>query len=367
VDSTTKQPISEQPLSDQESKRSGFLPDRIIHLHPTLQCNLACSHCYSESDPWKTTALDPEELLKSLQILRAEGYALISVSGGEPLVYRPLAKVVEAVKDMGYRASMISNGLLVSARNEDLLTLFDGIAVSFDGMEKTHNSIRGRPDAFERASSGLQWLAENNLPAAAAISLTRNAIQELPDLADHLVNIGVRALQIRPVARAGRAKSLDDDDFYTAADRARLYLVVLALQQELGESVRVHCDLALARGLWEMRDQFASLLAECDSQSILDRPLADLVNPLVITENGVLKPIAYDFEKSFDLANIQGLCSSTLAEYKKTRLPPFRELIGQALASLNGSTHLVDWFDYCTRLSEQQMSGGHPIFSARPV
>ena len=33
------------------SMRSGFLPDRIIHLHPTRLCNLACLHCYSESDP----------------------------------------------------------------------------------------------------------------------------------------------------------------------------------------------------------------------------------------------------------------------------------------------------------------------------
>lgn len=345
---------TEQTLSGQANVRSGFLPDRIIHLHPTLQCNLACSHCYSESDPWKKTALEPEELVRSLRVLRSEGYALISFSGGEPLVYRPLEQVVEAVKDMGYRISMISNGLLVNDRNEDVLTLFDGIAVSFDGMEETHNRIRGRPDAFERASSGLQWLAENNLSAAASISLTRNAIPELPDLADHLVNLGARALQIRPVARAGRAKSLQEDDFYTAADRARLYLVVLALQQELGENVRVHCDLASASGLWEMRDQYASLLADCDSRCIPDLPLADVVNPLVITETGVIKPIAYDFENSFDLANIQELCSPALAEYKRNGLPAFRELVGQALASLQGSTHLVDWFDYCTRLSEQR-------------
>lgn len=31
-----------------------------------------------------------------------------------------------------------------------------------------------------------------------------------------------------------------------------------------------------------------------------DRPLAELVNPLVITETGLLKPIAYDFDGRFD-------------------------------------------------------------------
>jgi Fe-coproporphyrin III synthase len=38
--------------------RSGFLPDRIVHLHPTRLCNLACLHCYSTSAPSFTEALD---------------------------------------------------------------------------------------------------------------------------------------------------------------------------------------------------------------------------------------------------------------------------------------------------------------------
>ncbi|HET6564503.1 MAG TPA: radical SAM protein [Xanthomonadales bacterium] len=330
------------------------MPDRIIHLHPTLQCNLACTHCYSESDPWKKTALDPEELIRGLQLLRAEGYSLISFSGGEPLVYRALAKVVKASKGLGYRVSMISNGLLVTARNQALLSLFDGIAISFDGMAQSHNAIRGRPDAFDRASSAIRWLADNGMPCAAAISLTRDAIPELPDLADHLVNCGARALQIRPVARAGRARTLDDDVFYSAADRARLYLVQLALQQELGDKVKVHCDLALARGLWQQRERYAGLLASCESNEQAGRPLADLVNPLVITETGVLKPIAYDFEAGFDLGNLAGLTVNSLSAYKQGEVSAFRQLVGQALAGLKDSTSLVDWFDHCTRLSEKQ-------------
>ena len=72
--------------------RSGFLPDRIIHLHPTRLCNLACLHCYSESDPQQTAALDPAVVGDALEVLRAEGYAHVSLSGGEPLVYRPLRR-----------------------------------------------------------------------------------------------------------------------------------------------------------------------------------------------------------------------------------------------------------------------------------
>ena len=47
--------------------RSGFLPDRTVHLHPLDRCNLACSHCYSASSPLKQSILPLEPILKRTQ------------------------------------------------------------------------------------------------------------------------------------------------------------------------------------------------------------------------------------------------------------------------------------------------------------
>jgi hypothetical protein len=185
-------------------------------------------------------------------------------------------------------------------------------------------------------------------PVAAAISLTRTAIPELPDLADHLVGLGATALQVRPTALAGRAK--------TMADQARLYLVVLALQQELADQVRIQCDLAPVRNPWQQRGAYATLLASCNQRGITcptNQPLAELVNPLVITETGILKPIAYDFNPYFDVTSIETLSRETLANYKRHNLQALQTLIGGALAWLEDSEGLVDWFDYCTRLNEE--------------
>ena len=291
-------------------------------------------------------------LCNALHVLRAEGYSLISLSGGEPLVYQPLRTVLESARRLGFRITMISNGLLATRRMNPILSQLDGVAISFDGLAATHNALRGRPDAFERACTALRWLATKGESVSAAISLTRDAISELPELADHLVSLGARALQIRPVARAGRARSLADTSFYKATDHARLYLVVLALRQELPASVHVHCDLAPAQGLWQQRDAYAGLLGSCEAMPHEDRPLADLVNPLVITETGLLKPIAYDFDRRFDVASIDGLSSDRLRSYKRQQLPGLQALVGGALAGLQDLHVLVDWFDHCTRLSE---------------
>ncbi|MEZ5283956.1 MAG: radical SAM protein [Vicinamibacterales bacterium] len=332
--------------------RSGFLPDRIVHLHPTRQCNLACTHCYSESAPSRTaSALDADTIARALAVLRTEGYTAVSLSGGEPLVYPDLERVVDHAQGLGFRVTMVTNGLLVGPRLDALLGRLDGIAVSFDGLAESHNQVRGRADAFARASAAVAHLASIGRPAAAAISVSRDAIAELPDLADHLVARGVRALQIRPVARAGRARTLDAATFQTAEDRARLYLVALALQQELPEQVAVHCDLAPASGLWAQRDDYAPLLASCADSCPADRPLSDLVDPLVITDSGHLKPIAYDFAPAFDIARVDGLTPGLLRAYARDGLAGLQQLLGRLLASLEGRRGLVDWFDECTRAS----------------
>lgn len=341
--------------------RSGFLPDRIIHLHPTRLCNLTCVHCYSQSSPLQRAALDPRELCAALQVLRAEGYEVVSLSGGEPLVYRDLRVVVDRAREMGFRVTMITNGLLAGGSNAPALAKLDGVAVSFDGLAPTHDEIRARAGAFDHACAALRQLAETGRPVAAAISLTRQAIPELPELADHLVELGARALQIRPVARAGRARSMSESTFYSASDRARLYLVSAALKQELGPGVRVHCDLAPTQGLWRQREDYAALLATCDTLHASKRPLADLVNPLVITDLAVLKPIAYDFDPRFDLPSLDGLNAERLRVYKQERLVDLQQLIGGALADLELRHELIDWFDWCARLSEKRAVDGRRL------
>jgi pyruvate-formate lyase-activating enzyme len=344
---------------DNMQVRSGFLPDRIVHLHPTRLCNLACLHCYSESGPKEKTSLGLEELQCALLVLKAEGYTQISLSGGEPMVYAHLVPLIDFAHACGFRVTMITNGLFTNKKMDYVAARLDGIAISFDGLARTHNYLRGRADAFDRSCAALAKFAESDRPVSSAISLTRDAIPELPELADKLVALGARALQVRPVALAGRARTLTGLNNYTASDHARLFLVVSALREELGDGVRIHCDLAPALHLWHQREAYGALLASCsldDSGDSAKHPLSDLINPLIITETGAVKPIAYDFNPAFDVTSLDALSPETLDCYKRSELPQFQTLMGQALASLEMKNGFIDWFDYCTRLSEEKQS-----------
>jgi Fe-coproporphyrin III synthase len=332
--------------SELTGTRSGFLPERVIHLHPTRLCNLACKHCYSESDRRRTSALEPEALCRALTTLQTEGYRVVSLSGGEPLVYRHLDRVVAHAQAIGLRVNMISNGILADERRLPLLAKLDALAISFDGLPSTHNALRGRHDAWERAADALERLTARGIPVAAAVALARSTIPELPELALQLVSRGARALQVRPIAPAGRARALAASSFCSDTDLARLYLVAQALRQEL--EVPVHCDAVPAAGLYQQRSAYAALLA---SESHPQLPLSELVNPLVITDSAVLKPIAYDFHDRFAITGIDHLTPEKLQHYKSSGIGPLRALVEQALSELAENDGFIDWFDHCTRLS----------------
>ena len=66
----------------------------IIQLHPTRRCNLRCLHCYSLSGPEARDVLSETTLAETLTDARAQGYAVASFSGGEPVLYPGLGHLL---------------------------------------------------------------------------------------------------------------------------------------------------------------------------------------------------------------------------------------------------------------------------------
>lgn len=335
---------------------SGFLPARILHLHPTRRCNLTCSHCYSASSPHQDSGVNPTLWAQVLPLLRREGYDQVSLSGGEPLLYEGLENLVSSAVDEGFRLTLISNGILINkttSQMNKLLKKLDGIAISFDGLAHRHDAIRGRSGVFQHACDAIMVLLDLGLPVAAAISVTHDGIEELPDLVYYLVSLGVTAVQIRPVAAAGRAALTPHSLITSNGDQLRLYLVVKALAVELASRVSVHGDLVPAGALWNQREAYRSLLAHSPmTDSPMPTLLSDLVNPLVITDTASMKPVAFDMHSDFDLGVLDQLSSpSLMQDYRNVGAVKLKELVHQALQSMALISGVVDWYDYLARTS----------------
>ena len=265
-------------------------------------------------------------LCDALGVLRAEGYAVVSLSGGEPLVYRPLRAVVERAKELGFRVTMISNGLLATAANGRRCWRCSTVSRSAStGWPDSHNALRGRPDAFERACAALERLAANG---------TSRRCGDLADPRRDSRVAGPRRPPREPRC-AGARRSVRSPAPAARARWPRARSIAPATMRgctswcsRSSRSCRPTFGCIAtwrpAQGLWEQRDAYAGLLGGCDALPDEDRPLAELVNPLVITETGALKPIAYDFDHRFDVAAIDGLSSGGLQDYKQRHLPRCR-------------------------------------------
>lgn len=328
------------PISRGEAVRSGFLPDRTVHLHPLDRCNLKCGHCYSSSSPNAWTILPPEPVIAALPRLRDEGYEVISLSGGEPLLYPWLTDLLAAAKREGFRTAAISNGFRVTARHRPVIDALDRIAISFDGLEQNHNATRGNPEAWSRAVAALRFLAEIGKPAAVAFTVTRKTLSEVPEFVEMCASLGVRAVQLRPLVLAGRARSEMQHQSLSEADTARLWLMAQTLDLAWEGEVAVHVDLAPAEAL--AADACAWDLALNGGQQ---QRLSDAVNPLVITPDGRLRPYTYDFPEEFDLGRLQDL-SQERRVWIELGLPRLRRQLARTLQAAALEEGFIDWFAF---------------------
>ncbi len=85
----------------------------LAHVIPIRRCNLACAYCNEYDDFSKPVPL--EEMFRRIDHLASLGTAIITQSGGEPLLHPQLDQIIARVRSHGALAGMITNGYLLTA------------------------------------------------------------------------------------------------------------------------------------------------------------------------------------------------------------------------------------------------------------
>lgn len=178
---------------------------RQLILYVSDRCNLKCGHCFWLSRP-RVGELSLDEIKKIASKIK-DPLLYLSITGGEPFLRNDLVEVCEAfVRENGTRAIHINtNGTptdKVLSTAESILRKCNHtefiLQVSIDGMEETHEKIRGVKGCFAAACKTLVGLKNlqkryKNLKRVDAITVISNQnsdeIQELLDLS--LKKLGV--------------------------------------------------------------------------------------------------------------------------------------------------------------------------------
>ena len=91
----------------------------LVHIIPIRRCNLTCTYC-NEFDDFSKPVPAPE-MFRRIDRLAAMGTAIITISGGEPVLHPDLDAIISRIRKHGIIAGLITNGyLLVAERIERL-------------------------------------------------------------------------------------------------------------------------------------------------------------------------------------------------------------------------------------------------------
>jgi MoaA/NifB/PqqE/SkfB family radical SAM enzyme len=127
----------------------------LAHIIPIRRCNLSCTYC-NEYDA-VSAPVPASEMMDRIDRLAALGTAIITLSGGEPLLHPDVIEIVRHIRRRGSIAELITNGyLLTPERIKDLNDAgLDHLQISIDNVNPDDVSKK----SLKVLDKKLQWLA----------------------------------------------------------------------------------------------------------------------------------------------------------------------------------------------------------------
>lgn len=178
----------------------------------TTRCNLQCRHCGSDcSVQSREKDMPLEDFLKALDTIPRKNIPrefTVVLTGGEPLLRPDIEEIGEALHRRRIGWGMVSNGWFYDeAMHTRLMKAGMGaLTISLDGLEDSHDRMRGRPGSFTRAMMAISVCSrEPRLNSDVVTCVTQRNLEELPRIHRLLSEIGVKQWRLFTVIPIGRA------------------------------------------------------------------------------------------------------------------------------------------------------------------
>jgi Predicted Fe-S oxidoreductases len=160
----------------------------LAHIIPTRRCNLACVYCneYDDFSPPVPT----DEMIRRIDRLAYLKTAIVTISGGEPLLHPEIETIIKRIRQHGMIAGMITNGYLLTPKKIVSLNEagLEHLQISIDNIDPDHVSKK----SLKVLDKKLEYLAQFADFAVNINSVIGGGIQNPEDA----VTITRRAVQL---------------------------------------------------------------------------------------------------------------------------------------------------------------------------
>ncbi len=177
-----------------------------VYFEITRKCNLHCEHCFASAGKNQIDGLPNKELIKLIDEFAESGVLELRITGGEPTQREGWHNILKRARDQGISVSLNTNGVYDNL--EDTISKFleldlNQVTVSIDGLESTHDSIRGI-GSYDQMIKSVELMKSKNIPLRFNTVITRRNYLEIPEiieLASNLVS-EINFFYMRPIGRA---------------------------------------------------------------------------------------------------------------------------------------------------------------------
>lgn len=222
-------------------------------IYLTYNCDLKCPFCYYRLYQQRQHKDIPvNSWLKLIDELKELGVMRILLIGGEPLVYPGLSSIIEKIVASNMRFQVITNGVRMRSHGKAIVEnakRCDLVQVSIDGMEKTHDSMRGKGN-WAKSIDSLKWLKEHGITTKTNSVISSKNIDETAELIQFLIEeVGVDILKTNCVTGFEEAPLLNGVQSLNYQDMAMFIQITSTLADRYSQLSQDSMSLKLLNAL----------------------------------------------------------------------------------------------------------------------
>ncbi|WP_445632622.1 Heme biosynthesis protein [Nostoc sp. DSM 114161] len=173
----------------------------------TLKCNLACQHCGSRAGHARAKELSTAEALDLVKQLAEVGITEVTLIGGEAFLRPDWLEIAKAVTDAGMLCGMTTGGFGITLETAQRMKEagIGVVSVSVDGLEATHDRLRGKKGSWQWAFKTMSHLKEVGISFGCNTQINRLSAPEFPLIYEHVRDAGIFAWQVQLTVPMGNA------------------------------------------------------------------------------------------------------------------------------------------------------------------
>lgn len=160
-----------------------------IDIKLTGKCNMNCKYCWDAAKNVNSSKLC--EVIITLEKLRKAKVDILSITGGEPLLFPYFIDVLKVASELGFRIYLSTNGLLLSRFLNEIKNYVQLIGIPLDSLSPIVNADMGRSaDMAKITSENIKMIKEtnDNIIIKVGTVLSSKNYQSINDIGDFLFN-----------------------------------------------------------------------------------------------------------------------------------------------------------------------------------